>query len=106
MLSTGRLLVRLMKLCKDSSRWTQMNDMMAVMAKKRGQLKQAIVKMIDEAMTYLDATPNKDTKIALIQSIRTVTEGKVLLLLSLYSLRLYTDQKKKKRFLLNCNEPV
>ena len=77
MLSTGRLLVRMVQLLKDAKRWPQLNETMTAMSKKRGQLKQAIVKMIDEAILYLNATPDKDTKIALIQNIRSVTDGKV-----------------------------
>lgn len=33
--------------------------------------------MVQEAMTYLDSTPNMETKLELIDTLRTVTDGKV-----------------------------
>lgn len=33
--------------------------------------------MVQEAMSYLDQTPNKETKMQLLDTLRTVTEGKV-----------------------------
>ncbi len=33
--------------------------------------------MVQEAMTYVDKTPNQETKLELIQTLRTVTEGKI-----------------------------
>jgi 26S proteasome regulatory subunit N5 len=33
--------------------------------------------MVQEAMTFLEKTPDKTTKLALIDTIRTVTEGKI-----------------------------
>lgn len=38
---------------------------------------QATTKMVQEAMTYLDSTPNMETKLELINTLRTVTDGKV-----------------------------
>nr|CAG8434220.1 15003_t:CDS:2 [Entrophospora candida] len=37
----------------------------------------AIIKMVQEVMTYFDNTPDKTTKLELIDTLRTVTEGKV-----------------------------
>ena len=36
--------------------------------------------MVQETMTYLDHTPDMDTKLELIDTLRTVTEGKVSIL--------------------------
>jgi hypothetical protein len=47
------------------------------LSKKHGQLKQATTKMVQEVMTFLDDTPNLDRKLATIETLRTVTEGKV-----------------------------
>lgn len=43
----------------------------------RSQLKQAVVKMVQECCTYVDKTPDKETKIKLIETLRTITEGKI-----------------------------
>jgi len=38
----------------------------------------AVTKMIQTAMTYIDQIPDKETMLELINTIRTVTEGKVI----------------------------
>lgn len=40
-------------------------------------MKQAVVKMVQECCLYVDQTPNKETKIKLIETLRSVTEGKI-----------------------------
>ncbi|KAI8319746.1 hypothetical protein GQ54DRAFT_299094 [Martensiomyces pterosporus] len=47
------------------------------MAKKHGQLKQAIAKMVQKAMEFVDKTPDEKTRVELIEALRTVTEGKI-----------------------------
>lgn len=39
--------------------------------------KQAVTKMVQEAMTYLEKTPSMNIKLKLIDTLRTVTAGKV-----------------------------
>jgi len=63
---------------------------------------QAVTKMIQEAFTYVEQTPDLETKLKLIDTLRTVTAGKVKLALILFSL-LKKDLKAvynpKKRYL-------
>ena len=40
-------------------------------------LLQAVTKMIQEACTYVEKTPNMEVKLKLIDTLRTVTAGKV-----------------------------
>merc|ERR1712012_1314856 len=47
------------------------------LVKKRAQLKQAVAKMVTECCTFLDKTPDKPTMMKLIDTLRTVTEGKI-----------------------------
>ena len=47
------------------------------MAKKRNLLKLAVCKMIQEAVTFVEDTPDMDTKLELIKTLRNVTEGKI-----------------------------
>jgi 26S proteasome regulatory subunit N5 len=47
------------------------------LSKKHGQLKQATTKMVQVVMTFLDETPDLDTKLSIIETLRTVTEGKI-----------------------------
>lgn len=75
--STSRTLVAICNLCKDAGNWSFLNDQVLIFSKKHGQLKQAITKMVQTVMGFLDDTPDLDTKLAVIETLRTVTEGKI-----------------------------
>ncbi|KAJ2406433.1 proteasome regulatory particle subunit, partial [Coemansia sp. RSA 2530] len=75
--STSQLLIRIVTVCGDSCSWALLEQEVAAMAKKHGQLKQAIVKMVQSAMEYVDKTPDEQTRVELIEALRTVTEGKI-----------------------------
>ncbi|BFZ17807.1 hypothetical protein BsWGS_20846 [Bradybaena similaris] len=75
--STGRILVAIVKLCFESKNWDALNENIVLLTKKRGQIKQAVTKMIQEVCTYVDNTPNKDVKLKLIDTLRSVTAGKI-----------------------------
>ena len=47
------------------------------LVKKRSQLKQAVAKMIAECCTFLDNISDKPTMLKLIDTLRTVTAGKI-----------------------------
>ena len=46
---------------------------------------QAVTKMIQEAYTYVEQTPNLETKLKLIDTLRTITAGKVTELICVYN---------------------
>ncbi|CAO3635502.1 unnamed protein product [Cunninghamella blakesleeana] len=75
--STGRILVHVIKLCHDVNDWKLLNEQIVLLSKKHGQLKVATTKMVQEAMSYLDSTPDMETKLELIDTLRTVTDGKI-----------------------------
>ncbi|KAI1263414.1 PCI domain-containing protein [Xylariaceae sp. FL1019] len=75
--STSRTLIAICTICKDAGNWSLLNDQILVLSKKHGQLKQAITKMVQTVMTFLDSTPNMETKLSIIETLRTVTEGKI-----------------------------
>lgn len=54
-----------------------MNDQTLVLSKKHSQLKQAITKMVQTVVSFLDDTPDLKTKLSVIETLRTVTEGKI-----------------------------
>ena len=62
---------------KNSGDWNLLNDQVLLLSKKHGQLKQATTKMIQVVMGFFDETPNMDVKLSVIETLRTVTEGKV-----------------------------
>ena len=57
-----------------------LNDQVLLLSKKHGQLKQATTKMVQEVMGFLEDTPDLETKLSVIETLRTVTEGKVVYL--------------------------
>lgn len=75
--STSRVLTAIVTICKDAKDWSLMNEQVLLLSKKHGQLKQAITKMVQEVMSFLDETPDMETKLSVIEALRTVTEGKV-----------------------------
>lgn len=75
--STSRLLIAIVTICKESGDWKLMNEHVQLLSKKHGQLKQATTKMVQTVMGFLDETPDMDTKLSVIEALRTVTEGKI-----------------------------
>ncbi|KAL4729210.1 proteasome regulatory particle subunit [Fusarium chlamydosporum] len=75
--STSRVLIAIVTLCKNAGDWSLLNDQTLVMSKKHSQLKQAITKMVQTVMGFLDDTPDLQTKLSVIETLRTVTEGKI-----------------------------
>lgn len=75
--STGRVLVAIVQICFEAKNWTALNEHISLLAKRRSQLKGAVVKMIQECVSYVDKTPNKEIKVKLIETLRAVTEGKI-----------------------------
>ncbi|KAI9788167.1 MAG: hypothetical protein M1833_003119 [Piccolia ochrophora] len=75
--STSRLLVAIVTICKDAGDWSLLNEQVLLLSKKHGQLKQATTKMVQVVMDFLDDTPDTEVKLAVIETLRTVTEGKI-----------------------------
>lgn len=77
MVSCSRVLVAICRICFEADNWNALNEYVALLVKRRSQLKQAVVKMVQECATYVDQTPDKETKLKLIDTLRTVTAGKI-----------------------------
>ncbi|PLN82139.1 PCI-domain-containing protein [Aspergillus taichungensis] len=75
--TTSRLLITIVTLSKNSGDWGLLNDQVLLLSKKHAQLKQAITRMVQVVMGFLEETPNLDVKLSVIQTLRTVTEGKI-----------------------------
>eukprot|EP00057_Strongylocentrotus_purpuratus_P018645 XP_011673119.1 PREDICTED: 26S proteasome non-ATPase regulatory subunit 12 [Strongylocentrotus purpuratus] len=75
--STARVLVAIVKLCFEARDWDALNEHIVLLSKRRSQLKQAVVKMVQESCTYVEQTPDMETKLKLIDTLRTVTAGKI-----------------------------
>ncbi|KAF2795507.1 26S proteasome non-ATPase-like protein regulatory subunit 12 [Melanomma pulvis-pyrius CBS 109.77] len=75
--STSRILVAICTIAKDAGDWSLLNEQVLLLSKKHGQLKQATTKMVQVVMGFLDDTPSLETKLSVIETLRTVTEGKI-----------------------------
>lgn len=94
--STSKLLVAIVTICKDSRDWGLLNDQVLLLSKKHGQLKQAITKMVQVVMRFIDAAPNQEKKLSLIETLLTVTEGKIFVEVERARVtRIFSDIKKE-----------
>ncbi|KAI9670737.1 MAG: hypothetical protein M1817_003847 [Caeruleum heppii] len=75
--STSRTLVAIVTACKDAGDWSLLNEQVLLLSKKHGQLKQATTKMVQVVMSFLDDAPDVETRLSVIETLRTVTEGKI-----------------------------
>ncbi|KAF2460193.1 26S proteasome non-ATPase-like protein regulatory subunit 12 [Lineolata rhizophorae] len=75
--STSRILAGIVTMCKNAGDWSLLSEQVLLLSKKHGQLKQATTKMVQVVMGFLDDTPNLETKLQIIETLRTVTEGKI-----------------------------
>ncbi|XP_033336514.1 regulatory particle non-ATPase 5 [Megalopta genalis] len=77
MACTSQILVAIVQICMEAQNWEALNEYIVLLSKRRSQLKQAVTKMVQECCTYVDKMPDKETMIKLIETLRTVTEGKI-----------------------------
>lgn len=77
MASCSRVLCAIVQICFEARNWNALNEHIALLVKRRSQLKQAVVKMVQECCTYVDQITEKEVKLKLIDTLRTVTEGKI-----------------------------
>ncbi|KAH7950519.1 hypothetical protein HPB49_025057 [Dermacentor silvarum] len=75
--STSRVLVAIVRLCFESKDWAALSEQVLALTKRRSQMKQSVAKMVQECLTYIDKMPDKETKLAFIDTLRTVTAGKI-----------------------------
>nr|XP_019045606.1 26S proteasome regulatory subunit N5 [Kwoniella bestiolae CBS 10118]OCF24536.1 26S proteasome regulatory subunit N5 [Kwoniella bestiolae CBS 10118] len=89
MTSTASLLTLLTRLCWEQSDLDLLNAQLTILSKKHGQLKEAVVRMVDEAMGWLPTlktqkdqgkfSGGKDRWLELVKTLRDITEGKIYL---------------------------
>ncbi|EEF29610.1 conserved hypothetical protein [Ricinus communis] len=75
--STKKAVTDILQLCFEAKDWKMLNDQIVLLSKKRGQLKQAVTAMVQQAMQYIDETPDLETRIELIKTLNSVSAGKV-----------------------------
>ncbi|XP_010546380.1 PREDICTED: 26S proteasome non-ATPase regulatory subunit 12 homolog A-like [Tarenaya hassleriana] len=74
---TRKAVTDILQLCFEAKDWKLLNEQIVNLSKKRGQLKQAAQSMVQQAMQYIDQTPDIDTRIELIKTLNNVSAGKI-----------------------------
>ncbi|KAK9111196.1 hypothetical protein Scep_018715 [Stephania cephalantha] len=74
---TKKAVVDIIQLCFQARAWKTLNDQIVLLSKRRGQLKQAVTAMVQQAMQYIDETPDIETRIELIKTLNSVSAGKI-----------------------------
>ncbi|KAL5082460.1 hypothetical protein RYX36_010881 [Vicia faba] len=74
---TRKAAIDILQLCFEAKAWKTLNDQIAVLSKRRGQLKQAVTAMVQQAMQYIDETPDVATPIELIKTLNSVSARKI-----------------------------
>ena len=79
MMSTSKILVAIVNMCYDAKDWTLLNEHIIMLTKKRSQIKTAVTKMVQQCYSWVkdEKLPNKEVELKLIETLRTVTEGKI-----------------------------
>ena len=67
----------MIKLCKTKNDWEKLNSTLTIISKRRAQNKIAIIGIVEEAMKYIDETPNEQVKIDLLTTLKDICEGKI-----------------------------
>ncbi|CAM9818613.1 unnamed protein product [Ectocarpus sp. 13 AM-2016] len=65
------------RLCRQVGDWAQLNTTLTLISKRRGQHSKAVTAMVQEAVGWLDETPDKDTRVSLLVALRDITDGKI-----------------------------
>lgn len=74
---TKKAVTDILQLCFEARAWKTLNDQIVLLSKRRGQLKQAVTAMVQQAMQYIDQTPDIESKIELIKTLNNVSAGKI-----------------------------
>jgi len=75
--STGKVAITIVRLCYEAKQWDVLNECLVQLSKRREQSRSVISEMVQEATKYADQINEKDIKINLINTLRTITEGKI-----------------------------
>lgn len=81
--STSLLATAIVDLCKDCGEWEVLMDHITMLCKRRAQLKKVVQGIVQQAVLFIEDTPDEKTKLSLIETLRTVSAGKMYVELEL-----------------------
>jgi 26S proteasome regulatory subunit N5 len=74
---TRKVVLAIIQLCYEAKAWKTLNEQILLLSKRRSQLKQAVTAMVQQAMQYIAETPTVEARIELIETLNTVSAGKI-----------------------------
>jgi len=77
--SLKEVCLHIVRLARDRQDWDKLNSILSTINKRRAQSKVAVGAIVQEAIEYLDHTPNLEKKIELIKTLKDICEGKIYL---------------------------
>ncbi|OLY83323.1 26S proteasome non-ATPase regulatory subunit 12 [Smittium mucronatum] len=76
--SNTAILLKIIELCFNKKDWQALREQLETLSVNHGHLDLAVTEMTKKAIEYIDFTPDIDTKIEYIITLRKITEGKML----------------------------
>lgn len=77
LVSSKKVLEKIVDILVLANKWDILDEEITLLSKKHGQLKLSVQHMIQRVMEHLNNLKDLDTKIKVIETIRTVTENKI-----------------------------
>ena len=74
---TTELCVAMVDMCHAAKDYPRLNETITMLSKRRAQVKEAVGAMVRKATEFLDGLPDEATTLALIDTLRAVSEGKM-----------------------------
>jgi len=93
-ISTSKLLCKICQMYFDAKEWSKLKEHIVLLAKKRGQLRRAIMDMVHLAMSWLEGL-DKEKQIELIACLNDVTDGKIFVEVEKARLTMMLSQMKE-----------
>lgn len=78
-ISTGRVLIAIVELIFDAKNFNSLNEFVMNLMKKRSQLNDAVVAMIQKCIEFVDRLNDKNEKLKFCETLRLVSYGKIFL---------------------------
>jgi 26S proteasome regulatory subunit N5 len=74
---TSATCVAIIRIYRDLKDWKAVGEHVVLISKRRAQLKSAVTKTVQEAMSYLDMITDESERLSLLETLRDVTAGKI-----------------------------
>ena len=67
----------ILSLCYECGDWEAVRTNLSLLSKRRSQHSKVVARIVRQAVEWVDDTPSDDERLALIEALRSISEGKV-----------------------------